>query len=78
MGYDHNREAFEQNLALAHGALWRAHIAAERMGSEGDADDTWHLAEEVRRLSEASLKGRRRRLPQVAPARAPLPLTYRA
>jgi len=75
MGYGIQRARMETHLASAHKALWRAHAAAEAMGSEGDEHDIFQLLEEVRRLSEASLRDRLRAAPQTRSEPTQLRLT---
>lgn len=50
---------YEQQLANAHRALYKAYATAEQRNDDGAAYDLWQLLQHVTTLQEASLKGRR-------------------
>lgn len=58
MGYGLHRARIEQNLAVAHRAVFRAREAAEQDGDVGLEEDLYGIERELTRLAERSLKGR--------------------
>lgn len=54
------RAKYETQLARAHRSLYWASVAAEELGDLGAVDDVTQIMLEVNRLTEDSLRGRKR------------------
>lgn len=52
------RSRYEQSLATAHRAIYRAIDQAEQLGDQGAEHDCHQILKEIQRLAEASLRGK--------------------